>query len=1062
MKNIPHQLWTSLLPDGSTGKIAKRNRQYCNEALSLLLQMYPDLYFGKANIDLGDDQIDVFMKSLGRNNPAHTFKNKARFIAKGITVGQKELGWKISIPAIPVVATRERNRFTPNTFEALFHARLLEKQFNETLNDPLQMSETIQLGQILFSAMFYSGLGNKKWHCPFFDIIYNQTFNSVPLWLDFSLNLKDADNTILKRRWFIDPITRTLLFRFLKNQTIQAKKVSPSTAILSFIKYARRNDFHQQMPISYNDIITISQCQLAFKLPSFLTSYASGKIRSVSLPPTALVRLITDKALQKTELIDKHHIKQLKGKFTISRQDEIKISDQTMLFKQLMNCFPRQRPGKQHNYRIKKSLIAFYSNNKNELSPLLVYLIAWGYDLLTNYEHKDLIRGRKKRRLHTNTVHDYLTIIGKKLISVAGELDFEEMEIDELEEVYLASKELCLTSKSQNKFGQCIFQFHQFLVSNYQVLQIDFSDIIEYRTVDEATVSANLISLHEFDKILVNLVPNGYDNASRTNKMQYLMFVLAFRCGLRRTELLKLRIVDTHCLTDPTLLIQANQYAGLKSIKAKRIIPLATLLPPQELKNLLTWRKQRYHEDQKNISNKNLLFCEIGSNDKMLPDNILTSIKEEMWHVTGDHTLKLRHLRHSFATWLTVKLTMDYDDKTKSDYRFLDHPDFDCASCQKIRTSLLGSNNCKRKALYAVANLCGHATPDITTLHYVHVLDWMLGIELSNKRNQPILDAKTIASLTGKTQNQIYYRFKIAQVWQLSNFLPNDIQNEIKLYKIKTKTPERVISKDIITDFYKANIPWKLIETVLKTHYETHRSPTEIAKLFDISENQVVAWINNEKKIKDLAKSFNNSQHLEHRFRKTPDKAPLPQLYKKESEIKLVKKYFKKLSHIDLKARLILQENIQYFLQNYSSGSKGVYFYNEKNINSYLTFLKIVGITNKQIHVNINLPTTADKNTQKQLIEFKLPIKNIESSKSTRKLAIWIQVKTTDTKKTAQRYGSSGFLFCLYITSIALNLVGTDKHFDEEDIDDDVYEYMRLIDDNMKGLYVIHDTLGKQ
>ena len=85
------------------------------------------------------------------------------------------------------------------------------------------------------------------------------------------------------------------------------------------------------------------------------------------------------------------------------------------------------------------------------------------------------------------------------------------------------------------------------------VQPVDFSDLYVSGQTPEESVNANLVSQASFEQIKRALAPKGFAELSSLRKMQLLIATLAFRCGLRRSEALHLKVTDLHLGPKPEL-----------------------------------------------------------------------------------------------------------------------------------------------------------------------------------------------------------------------------------------------------------------------------------------------------------------------------------------------------------------------------------------------------------------------------------------------------------------------------------------------------------------------------
>jgi len=116
---------------------------------------------------------------------------------------------------------------------------------------------------------------------------------------------------------------------------------------------------------------------------------------------------------------------------------------------------------------------------------------------------------------------------------------------------------------------------------------------------------------------------------------------------------------------------------------------------------------------------------------------------------TGDQQLRFHHLRHSFATWTTLRLFLS--DLESIPEFFSDQPKTQewLNQSKQFRSQLYLSTDITRKHIYAVASLLGHAGPEMTLEHYVHCMDLVTYISRQERVDVSVLN-KAINFATGK------------------------------------------------------------------------------------------------------------------------------------------------------------------------------------------------------------------------------------------------------------------------------------------------------------------------
>ncbi len=238
-------------------------------------------------------------------------------------------------------------------------------------------------------------------------------------------------------------------------------------------------------------------------------------------------------------------------------------------------------------------------------------------------------------------------------------------------------------------------------------------------------VDANVITEEEFQRLQSDLrehpPADWHPEFARTMR---LVLMLAFRSGLRRSEILKLRMMDVHLRGPGELVIRPTVQRRLKSRNATRRIPLSALLSPDELAELRAYGRERQaqgaHQDADFFAPPTLPASQLA------PDAFLGQLHRLMRSVLGDTTLRFHHLRHSFATWTFARLLAP--PKTPffgwpegmSMQLAARHGEDDLA--QKLFGQVLPT----RKKAYAVAALLGHAGPEMSLEHYIHSCDLLV------------------------------------------------------------------------------------------------------------------------------------------------------------------------------------------------------------------------------------------------------------------------------------------------------------------------------------------------
>lgn len=1072
--NGPAEFWLSLLPPKTDPKkpSAKRH-EYCKRVLEVLKELHPDLYDGKSGAVLTADQAQTLLDTLQKNSPGHIFKHRISFLIRGLEHGSSDLGWDVVIPDPPVVIPREKPFFTHDRFTVLPDVYAIEKAFLRHLKESPPDTHLKRVGQLLLSAILYGGLVRKKWLIAWVEALPTAKHETPVLWLDMILKTEHAekerrsngktkkpkkdDETAktkadhsgvkeawdIKQRWLADPMTKALIIRWVSEfpLDLDTSAVNPVIALRNYLDELLPQNYKKTSNSAVIKLLKACATTLGLKVPPFLRAYAEGSLKSVSLPSSAWFRLLTGKIIQLPDQTTTYDDKPLPVGAPLLLSKQVKpasMARQEEILKDALTCIlPSGTNWKRSETEARESLLNFYELCKDELCVTLSCLMLWCTDLLTNYNQKNLMRGRSKSKLRASSVRNYLSAVGKRLIAVTGNMNILELESDELRDIYSEAIESCPTAKSKNYAGDRMYAFHQFLMIRLGAPQVDFSDLTSSKGPSELSVDANLISFHNFDLIKKVLCPD-FRKISRIRKIQLLMAIIGFRCGLRRMEVIKLRLVDLQGIAEPELLIRNNRYAYVKSNESIRRLPLSILLEADELQLLLTWREKRVLEDGDKIPNA-LLFCDkLQPTTRLDANELFTPILQAVRQVTGDYSLVFRHFRHSFATWILIRLLKNFPDDTRQRFHFLQHHLFAPDACEKLRTALLGNNLLGRQALYATAQLCGHAGPEVTLMHYVHLCDWLLTVEISMGVNQPEIDAATIMAVTGLPQHQLYYDKSSRNIesWQMSLVIDRlPVPDKFKPDYVMIKSPTKPVP-EAATSHPDAGRPmWQRVFAVIRERQIGHYTFSALSKRSGFDESEIKIWCSNLELLANLKTSKGKLRHITKGTLSNCEEKNrqfhFPQSIRLQEDRIMAEPI---LTHYEASRGKKRQKIIQgalYFCKHFTAAKSAVRCQAIIDVKEYLSFLQLLQILPQHIHISRVQSRSAKRfpsdEKQQLALKFGLPESSITVLDHTvaatyKKGFFKIQVMNSKPDPHGAMKANYGFRFAMYLIAIMAGL----------------------------------------
>lgn len=246
-------------------------------------------------------------------------------------------------------------------------------------------------------------------------------------------------------------------------------------------------------------------------------------------------------------------------------------------------------------------------------------------------------------------------------------------------------------------------------------------------------VDASLITVDEYLKALRQIAGRRNSAGANDRSAARVALTLGYRCGLRRAEVEWLRLID---FDDVDFLhVRATEMRALKTSNARRDLPLALLMPQEELEHI---RKRisniKALAEKKKLSlSEALLFSEPDNPAKPMDftTRVLRPIHSAFqgddrrgWPMI-DPSFHFHRLRHSCATIQLLRLWPGlhkiashlFEKNAKATMRWIGD------ESREFRKRLLG-NQVTEADLQAVALILGHGSAATSLEHYIHVLDW--------------------------------------------------------------------------------------------------------------------------------------------------------------------------------------------------------------------------------------------------------------------------------------------------------------------------------------------------
>lgn len=366
-----------------------------------------------------------------------------------------------------------------------------------------------------------------------------------------------------------------------------------------------------------------------------------------------------------------------------------------------------------------------------------------------------------KRNLALSTVRAYaVNLVGRRfgrLLEGKGPLDLKAARF---EDYYTQTIENSLGVEATNRQKRALIsalrEFHDFLVQEHGASPIRDPDLFGV-VRGLLPVDATIITLDEYNKArrLIRS-DNGRVPDLRERQMAEALLIIGFKCGARRMEALNLQISDLLIKGEPWLLIRPWDHHALKTINAKRQIPLRSFLDRSEFKVL-----RRCLNEAKTLSKDNKYLFGISDNNqrcRVIPeDRIMPIVHRALREATNDSRIRFHHCRHSFATWTLLRLMLS-DLKAIPDlFPHLSETRAWLQGSKRFRRAFYsGDSNQTRRHARAVASLLGHSGPLTSLEHYIHSLSWLLPHFLASSKLLGNTDARDVAILAHRAASGVY------------------------------------------------------------------------------------------------------------------------------------------------------------------------------------------------------------------------------------------------------------------------------------------------------------------
>ncbi len=810
-----------------------KNQKFVQQTMQDLV---PRLFHGDYASVLSTDELNSVIAHLKENTSNQDYRDRHNFLVQRLAKGVRELDWNVDVPSqihvyhspkSPISVQGQRSGVGFRTVLDLSdqHFGDVEAEIRIAGRQGAVFSaQEVEAGRLLFSAIARGGILNANWLSALPKAIQRGVWVedkgvSLELYMAdvqsyrFKLDVSDASGI---RRWFPDPVTALLLRQWYRKygkkwpQREGPEHHQLEQLIAAFLAYLPIPETSAVPSLSRkrDDVPRISRWMLkhacleaAKDHPGFLVHYASSLDAGPSVPRETLLRLETGLIARdissSLELDESTSPMLISDGATLPKQDRGVSGipkEQSKMLADLRRCLTHRKhdPGSERPVSSATTALERFLKDGSNHSVILRLIAQW---LLVRLRSRAL----NKAKLKTASALRYLTTIGKPLLSAGiADHDVSNYDAEDWIAFYDRAIRFNLSTESKATRQQRLREFHDWLKNTYAVPDVDLGA----EQGSPRNVDANLLTPREYIRAKSWL-------ASISDKRQAricsLVLTLGYRCGLRRREVRHLRLEDLDGLMEPGfkwpgLRIMNQRGMTQKSQSAVRYLPMWLLLKDDELRELRSWVSFRQTELGGGPL-KGLLFPQDGHPTSPVDNrDCFQLVTKAMRVASGDINLRFHHNRHSFATFMSLRLLETYPGehlcdqwvKDESGEALLPHWGEDFS-----KLAQLGSGKSPtQKHLWELCTCIGHLTPGETMNSYSHLLDWLMASRIQQYQD-PVLSLKQQAELMGVAASGIEKfrgRHKLSGRDRASELL-SAVQHQWKPFDVKTGWFKGVLPK---------------------------------------------------------------------------------------------------------------------------------------------------------------------------------------------------------------------------------------------------------------------------
>lgn len=466
--------------------------------------------------------------------------------------------------------------------------------------------------------------------------------------------------------------------------------------------------------------------------PGILSAYARGEVKSWSIPPQNLLRLI---AGQRTKLAADNLVNQSFSALIESTFVATDFAIHEAALNEIRSILMRYEDG--HTGHSSATAIAKaikeMEGEWHQKGVCEVVLLMAGYAIKLLAEH-----------YAASTVRDYIQSVAVPLLETSKDDKLLDYDAEDFNEVYLQLLKYSESTENKARRAARIVYFHRYLVDEFDVPEVDFYSLSPAFAGMKTHVHAHVLRFSEYEDALRLLENDQYAN-EEDREVQTLVLILVFRFGLRISECLRLRICDVVFVDEIVVLyIRESRYGSPKSRAGFRQVPCWTLSPAEKtkLRTRVDTLIARYGTDAKTpLFGKGDATAALISRTRVA-NRLLQALKIS----TGNADCHIHDARRTMAS-----AAISLAGKAKAHPAIAELQSWFPGSVEKAQSILLGTTIQSRRYMHALSVHLGHAHISTTLDIYTHSLDLLVAEHVEgNPLELPVI--RKLVGLSGLSE----------------------------------------------------------------------------------------------------------------------------------------------------------------------------------------------------------------------------------------------------------------------------------------------------------------------